>query len=189
MANDSALCQNCENTTLVPGHLSDALKALTCPACTGSWVNGVEYFDWLNARIARQDAGPHGEEPTLIQPDSDSPAGKLCLDCGRYMRRVAVGFGQAFHLDRCSSCGGFWFDAEEWAALRQAGLHREAHQVFTDAWQAEVRRQAREQADQQRLTERLGQDGVARLEEIQRWVAEHPRGAEIIAALTESAHS
>ena len=187
MANDTALCPNCENNPLVPERLSDALKALTCPACNGSWVNGVEYFDWLNSRIARQDAGPHDDQPAWIQPGSDSPAGKLCLDCGRYMRHVAVGFDQTFHLDRCSSCGGFWFDAHEWVSLHGSGLHREAHKVFTDAWQAEVRRQAREQADQRRLTERLGRDGVDRLEEIKRWVAEHPRDVEILASLTAEA--
>lgn len=103
------------------------------------------------------------------------------------MRRVAVGYGKPFHLDRCTSCGGFWFDANEWASLESAGLHREAHQVFTDSWQAEVRRQSREEADQRRLTDRLGKDGVAQLESLKLWIAEHPRGNEILAALSENA--
>lgn len=105
------------------------------------------------------------------------------------MRRVAVGHCQPFHLDRCTSCGGFWFDANEWESLKASGMHREAHQVFTDSWQAEVRRQSREQADQRRLTDRLGENGVAQLESLKQWVADHPHGSEILAAITASGES
>ena len=105
------------------------------------------------------------------------------------MRRVAVGHGKAFYLDRCTSCGGFWFDANEWAEMKASGLHREAHQVFTDSWQAEVRRQSRDAADQRRLNERLGEEGVAQIESLKQWISEHPRGNEILAAFTDTASS
>ncbi len=163
----------------------DGLKAMSCPSCKGNWVNGTDYFDWLDAKWQHAAAQTTTtDEHPFAAPRPDSDAGKLCLDCGRFMRRVAVGHGKTYHLDRCTSCGGFWFDAQEWESLRASGLHREAHQVFTDAWQAEVRREARKDIAERRLTQRLGVEGLARLNEIKSWVAGHPRGAEIIASLT-----
>lgn len=182
MAKNIHNCPVCEAAPLEPGQLAEGLDAWCCAKCGGHWVRGTRYFEWLKSRKLeepREDAGL-GEAPK-----SDSEAGKLCIDCGRYMRRVAVGHGKSFFLDRCTSCGGFWFDAHEWASLQASGMHREAHQVFTDSWQAEVRRQAREQADKRRQTERLGAEGVEQIEAIKQWVAEHPRGDEILAMLTD----
>ena len=186
MAKNIHKCPVCETTALEPGQLADGLEALACPDCGGHWVRGTRYFAWLETRSNRDVQAQEGAE-LASAPKSDSQAGKLCIDCGRYMRRVAVGHGQAFHLDRCTSCGGFWFDANEWESLRASDLHKEAHQVFTDSWQAEVRRQSYEQANQQRLEGRLGAEGLARLEEIKDWVARHPHGAEILASLTDAA--
>lgn len=183
MANDNPTCPVCEGVKLEPAKLAEGLKSLACPSCGGGWINGVEYFDWLSARVSKT-ASADDPALTLTRTATDSDAGKLCLDCGRFMRRVAVGHGQGFHLDRCTSCGGFWFDAREWESLQASGLHNQAHQVFTDSWQAEVRRQASELAEQRRLNERLGEQGVQQLEQIKQWLTEHPRGNEILAALT-----
>lgn len=185
MAKNIHNCPVCESTQLEPSTLADGLEAWACPACNGNWVKGAKYFDWLKSDAASRE--PDADAQLAPTATSDSKAGKFCIDCGRHMRRVAVGHGKPFHLDRCTSCGGFWFDANEWAALQSAGLHRAAHQVFTDSWQAEVRRQSREAADQSRLPQRLGVDGVAQLESLKQWITEHPRGNEILAALTDTA--
>ena len=184
MASNTHHCPACASAQLGPNTLADGLEAWTCPSCKGNWVNGIKYFEWLKIDSIKH--APETDAQLAPATAPDSQAGKLCIDCGRYMRRVAVGHGKTFHLDRCTSCGGFWFDANEWSALKSAGMHREAHQVFTDSWQAEVRRQAREQADHRRLTNRLGQAGVEQLESIKRWIESHPRGNEILAALSDS---
>jgi len=185
MAKNIHNCPVCESAQLEPRQLSDGLDAWACPSCDGYWVKGTNYFQWLKNH---SDQTVSAEDNGLVHvSEGDSKAGKFCIDCGRYMRRVAVGHGQPFHLDRCTSCGGFWFDANEWSALKAVGMHCEAHPVFTDSWQAEVRRQSRQQADQRRLTDRLGEDGVAQLESLKRWVAEHPHGSEIMAAITDPA--
>jgi len=184
MARDLPTCPTCESTLLRPSRLADDLDAYACPACAGNWVQGQAYFDWLSAQPATATSiNEAANTPIFGDGESDTKGGKLCLDCGRYMRRVAVGYGVRFHLDRCTACGGFWFDAKEWDALRESGIHRDAHKVFTDAWQTEVRRQAYEQAEHDRLENRLGSEGLTRLEEIKSWIAGHPRGDEILAAL------
>ena len=184
MAKNIHNCPVCDSTQLEPNRLPDGLESWACPSCHGNWVKGTKYFDWLKAEATRH--GMASDAPPFASAVNDSHAGKFCIECGRYMRRVAVGHGQAFHLDRCTSCGGFWFDANEWSALKESGLHREAHQIFTDSWQAEVRRQAREAADERRLAERLGKDGVTQLEAIKQWIADHPHGNEILAAIAHS---
>jgi len=129
------------------------------------------------------------ELPALIDTGHDSEAGKLCLFCGRFMRRLRVGHGITFHLDRCTSCGGFWFDGEEWETLKSKGLHRESHLVFTDAWQAEVRRQAKAEVDENRLQNHLGPEGLTRADSIAQWIAGHPHGKEILARIIDETQS
>ncbi|MGB0766078.1 MAG: zf-TFIIB domain-containing protein [Phycisphaeraceae bacterium] len=182
MAKNIHRCPVCESSALDPCELAGGLDAWRCPTCEGNWIKGTAYFTWLKTS---QPATSRDSDRLAPVAQDDSDAGKLCIDCGRYMRRVAVGGDVSFHLDRCTSCGGFWFDANEWAALKAVGLDREAHQVFTDSWQAEVRRQRREKADENRLSARLGAEGIAQLESLKRWVAEHPHGQEILAALTD----
>ena len=182
MAKNIHNCPVCKATPLEPKTMADGLEAWACPACEGNWVKGRKYFEWLKNGAANHMPDPQAQ---LAQPTTDSKAGKFCIDCGRFMRRVAVGYGQTFHLDRCMSCGGFWFDANEWAVLKQADLHHEAHQIFTDSWQAEIRRQSREAMDKKRLIDRLGDDAVEQVESIKQWISSHPHGSEIIAALTD----
>jgi len=189
MQNKPLTCLVCPEQLLTRCVLEAGLKAHECGACHGRWVHGPDYLDWLGSRPAqaasRQDDATTVAEP-LQETRQDSAAGKLCLHCGRFMRRVHVGHNVAFHLDRCASCGGFWFDAGEWEQLRASGLHREAHLVFTDAWQAQVRQQALAQTDRDRLTEQLGADGVERADDIAAWIAGHPRGHEILARILDA---
>lgn len=187
MNNPPLTCPLCEDQPLNPTPMEAGLKAHQCVQCRGRWVHGPDYLDWLASRPAQAaaDAGTSGDVDVVSDGGTDSDAGKLCLYCVRFMRRLRVGHGTPFHLDRCASCGGFWFDAGEWESLKAQGMHREAHLVFTDAWQAVVRRQARDTADQKRLTEHLGEDGLKQADSIRDWIASHPHGNEILARILD----
>ncbi|MEM1356209.1 MAG: zf-TFIIB domain-containing protein [Planctomycetota bacterium] len=179
-------CPACDSGKLAVHHTPDGLKALQCLSCHGMWVKGEDYLDWLAVKNRSTVHRNSDKPPKLLDHKlADSAAGKLCRDCGRLMRRVKVGHGVGFHLDRCMSCGGFWFDANEWLELSEHRLAEQAHMVFTDAWQYEVRKAVKAAADQARRANALGRKEASRVEEIRRWIASHPKGDEILARLME----
>jgi Zn-finger nucleic acid-binding protein len=116
---------------------------------------------------------------------NDSKRAKLCPQCGRLLARARVGHGLPFYLDRCASCGGFWFDAGEWDALLAVGLHTEAHHVFSDTWQAEVLRQERQQQHERLMIAKLGEVDWREIHRIKEWIEGHPHRAELYAVLME----
>ena len=189
MQNKPLSCLVCPKKSLRRSVLEAGLKAHECASCHGRWVHGPDYLDWLDSRPAQaasRNADSMTEQNSVQETQQDSDAGKLCLHCGRFMRRVHVGHDIAFHLDRCASCGGVWVDAGEWEHLRASQMHREAHLVFTDAWQAQVRQQTQSQADRDRLVRQLGTDDVQRADDIAAWIVSHPHGNEILARILDS---
>ena len=129
-------CPICKTATLqamsLPtGSAGEGLSARECSVCHGHWVEGELYLTWVQAHrnsAAGDLASPASDMPLL--QTSDSTKAKLCPNCGRLLTRAKVGRGLSFHLDRCGTCAGFWFDAGEWDALLAHHLHTEAHRFF-----------------------------------------------------------
>lgn len=147
----------------------------------GQWVASKKYFEWVerhDEHAASEDPGGHA-----AQVVSDSKAGKLCPECGCFLIRYRAGSDLKFHLDHCGRCGGVWFDQAEWDVLRQRGLHRHVHAIFTEARQAQIRRAEHEAAEQARMRKRLGDDTYDRMIEIRQWIDTHPHRAELYAFL------
>ncbi|MFA9480371.1 zf-TFIIB domain-containing protein [Phycisphaerales bacterium AB-hyl4] len=175
-------CPACQESQLTRDELDANLITSACTACGGHWVRAFQYWQWRQKQ---------GESLPPIEPDAkttqppaaDSGPGKRCPECGTFLIRRQVGKGFAFHLDRCGHCGGIWFDRDEWDTLKQHNLHDDVHFVFTEAWQAAVRRDRQAQAEQRRLREQLGEVEYARLCDVQRWIEQHPQRPMILAAL------
>ncbi|MEX0654412.1 MAG: zf-TFIIB domain-containing protein [Phycisphaeraceae bacterium] len=175
-------CPACQQGQLTRDELDANLITSACTACGGHWVRAFQYWKWRE----RQGASLPPIEPEgdlAGSAERDSGAGKRCPECGTFLIRRQVGKGFAFHLDRCGHCGGLWFDRDEWATLKQHHLHDDVHFVFTEAWQAERRREQQEQAEQRRLREQLGEADLARLHEVRQWIEQHPQRHVILAQL------
>lgn len=155
--------------------------AYRCPKSAGVWVRSVDYQAWL--------AKPHEAGATVMLPPApaemvDSPAGKRCTEDGAFLIRQPVGRGLSFHLDRCGRCGGIWLDAGEWEMLRRAGLDDSLTRVFTDAWQAQIRRERHRQTQEAALRQRLGDEDFLRLKKVDKWLRKHPHRSEILTLLS-----
>jgi Zn-finger nucleic acid-binding protein len=94
-----------------------------------------------------------------------------------------VGHGVSFHLDRCGRCGGIWFDRNEWEILEANGLHDDVHLVFSEAWQAAVRQSDQQQVEEDRLRVLLGDESLARIQQIKQWLDGHPKKSQLYAYL------
>jgi Zn-finger nucleic acid-binding protein len=133
-------CPKCKNP-LVNGLLSDLLLTKHCHECQGDWISGRNYQMWKSERQETKfENFSFGENYDLPHPTNplDSKAA-TCPECGRIMSRGKVGLKQPFYIEHCQGCDGFWCDAGEWAVLEQLDLHSHLEQLFSTAWQAQVR--------------------------------------------------
>ncbi len=79
-----------------------------CPICTGIW------FDADELEAAMGEAG----EPVRVPLQAVS-AGLCCPRCGKPLYSFVYP-GTRVTVESCKRCGGFWLDAGEFQAIRQA---------------------------------------------------------------------
>ncbi len=68
-----------------------------------------------------------------------------------------------------------WFDAGEWAMLREQGLHTNVHNVFTAVWQRKLRREDCAETFDRLYRERFGEAGFGELQRIREWLYSQPQ--------------
>lgn len=155
------------------------LRGFRCPRGHGVFLPSDLYFEWRegHAPSAADGALPSAEDV------GDVKRPKLCPQDGRIMGRYKVGGEGSFWLDRCGTCGGVWFDGDEWDATVAAGLLAELPAVVSDAWQRDV--EAAEAADRReaRLRERVGADDLERADAFRAWLWAHPERSLLLARL------
>jgi Zn-finger nucleic acid-binding protein len=174
-------CPSCPTSVLALGRLEEGLTAYACATCEGYWLASTEYQTWLHRRIEAH--SPEAFDPNAIVV-SDVQHAKLCPSCARIMLRYRVGHGAAVSLDVCGSCSGIWFDRNEWLVLKAHGLHDHLHQVATEPWQAEVRREETRAHLEALYRKRYGAD-YDEVVRVRRWLGAHPERQSILAFLTD----
>lgn len=177
-------CLVCPDKELVERDLETALRSFSCDKCGGRWISSYQYWQWLHLRGAAPVPTPGAKAPVPVVHEPDKS--KICPECGRILTKYKVGHGLDFHLHRCGTCAGIWFDKDEWEILKARGLAGDVDAIFTAAWQTQVRREELTKAALKTLSEHLGVEGFARAEEFKRWVQAHPRKGEILAFLADA---
>jgi Zn-finger nucleic acid-binding protein len=103
-----------------------SVSALNCPKC-GSPLEQIEVLDRTFVHSCPHCAGTFYTEAELAVPlklQNARAAKWKCPSCGSPMTTGTVYDGH-LELDRCDSCGGFWFDAGEVETLRHlAGVEQ-----------------------------------------------------------------
>jgi len=166
-------CPSCGTHGISLVDLEENLCGFKCRACEGIWVKGFQYWKWLKIHGSILPEKP--ADFTADVPVSDTRQAKLCIECGHVMLRNKVGHDIPFYLDRCSACGGIWFDKNEWEILQSRNLHDEIHLIFTEAWQKDNRKKEHEVTFEKSLAETIGQEEYDRLKSFRSWIKMHPR--------------
>ena len=175
-------CPVCFSPTLKPIQLDSHLKALYCHNCEGKWLSAADYWDWLDKH---GDTLPEKEPESLPIETADVQRAKLCPRCRRIMLRYQVGHGLTFALDQCDNCNGFWFDANEWEALRECNLHDEVHLIFSAPWQAQLRKTESRQFLESLYAQSF-KDDYEKTKHIKAWIDQHPEKDMIQGYLTSA---
>ena len=169
-----------ERATLLHGD-GPELRGFRCARGHGVFLPSDLYFDWRDGRE------PTGDLDTSLASGDvgDVKRAKLCPQDGRIMGRYRTTGDDGFWIDRCSTCGGAWFDGSEWEATVAAGLHGSLTRVFSDAWQREAEEAAASTARRDRLAETVGAEDLDRADAFREWVWSHPQRHLLIARVSE----
>lgn len=179
------MCPIC-STKLSRTLLESNLPALQCPNCHGMWISSNEYLTWVTTQspptFGGMDASQNFETP---YPTSDNNKALLCPDCGRILRRFKIWPNHDFHLDRCQSCNGIWFDENEWQTLQSQNFHLQLNDFFTHAWQEKLRGQEMHLRFDKMYRDVFGSDDYDKVKEMRNWLIAHPNGNRLLAYLTD----
>lgn len=175
------LCPVCKKYSLAVNEIETGLSSPQCPQCKGRWIASFQYWKWKETSgrsLSKSNLDSEGDLPV-----KDNMAAKLCPECGYFLRRFPVGKDILFGLDRCGNCGGMWFDANEWDVLKQRGLHKDVHKIFSEIWQNQVRSDEHKVAMEAFYKEKFGDIGYQKAQETKNWIETHPHKSELQAFL------
>ena len=128
-------CPKCRDVDLIP--LRDDVyhnQMKFCRKCQGLWLykEALSFADGPIPSLPTDEAG-HDD-------DADRKAG-LCPFGHGVLIRARVDTEPAFFLDRCSTCGGIWFDRGELHLVAMAGLTEQLPDLWSPEWRRERRRE------------------------------------------------
>lgn len=177
-------CPVCSMATLQTVETDEQLKSLKCTTCSGQWIPASQYWAWIERhgpnQPERQPA--EGDEAEALEVQETHKI-KTCPECSHFLIRYRVGHGLNFSIDRCSACGGLWFDANEWDILKARNLHDDVPYIFSAAWQLRAAREEELKRRDARMLRQLGEEDFAEVERMKNWLAPHPRRSLILAYL------
>jgi Zn-finger nucleic acid-binding protein len=170
-------CPVCQTSLSFGKLIEPGLPISECATCHGFWISAENYWKWIEMAPTSLAAS----DVAVSTPQPDSGPAKRCPECSHFLGHHKVGHGLTFYLDHCGHCGGFWFDAGEWEALRNRGLQTQVHKIFSPVWQANVAKEDRAAAHEKILKSKLGEADYAEAMRIKDWIAGHKHRAELYA--------
>lgn len=176
-------CPVCKTAELSPKTLESNLTSLTCPNCRGNWIQGAQYWKWLEQ---------HGKNlPEIKAQTNDLPLAETqepldCPECEWRMVKYMVGRGVGFALDQCHGCKGIWLDTNEWEVLKKRNLHDDLNSILTAFWQGEAQKEARKMRLERIYINKFGVEDYGEIKRIRAWLSERKKKQELLAYLTDA---
>jgi Zn-finger nucleic acid-binding protein len=165
-------CPKCKGVKLEKTDLS---KPYWCPVCGGVWVSMEE--------ISR----PFAEDIDPALFDSLHYDGKtgLCPLGHGIMIRAKIEGDYDFYLERCSHCGGVWFDHGEWQQIAKHKLVDNLSHFWTAAWQRKNMQEKEREIFIDRNKTLIGEEIVEKILELGKILKNHPEKSRALALLKQ----
>jgi Zn-finger nucleic acid-binding protein len=107
-----------------------------CPACGGMWRQTGDSGELPAATIEALDTEALEGDGTAGEMDKKTG---LCPAGHGIMIRARVALDQPFYLEKCTACGGIWFDKGEWVRIAEHNLADSLPGIWSKAWQRRQR--------------------------------------------------
>jgi Zn-finger nucleic acid-binding protein len=175
-------CPVWKSTELITNELDANLSSQKCPNCGGNWIQGAEYWRWVE-RHGTDLAERVDDTETLTLAEPGVPVD--CPECRFRMVKYLVGRGLSFTIDHCHGCKGIWLDSNEWEALKKRNLHDDLNSMFTSFWQNEAQRTATKKKLEEIYIGRFGDDDYAEIKRMREWLDTKTNREELLAFLID----
>jgi len=174
-------CPKCQNQPLRATKLEQGLSAMGCSQCDGAFVTLLYYRDWVERNPSIDDSDkPSIQNVAELQEVDDSQSALSCPKCSRLMSKYKISGESNNRIDLCSSCDEVWLDGGEWELLKALELSKKMPLVFTEQWQRKLRKQATQEAREQRLLKFISQQDLDEVKKFKEWLSEHPNKEQIL---------
>lgn len=180
-------CPKCHSSKLHPTKLEKGLSAMGCGECEGALVALLYYRDWAE-RTPQSELESSEDETTLrafIGTAEESQSAMSCPKCSRVMLKYKISGESDNKLDLCASCDEAWLDKGEWHLLKLLELGTRMPLVFTEQWQTKLRKQATQDARDNRLLRYVGEDDLAMVRTFKDWLSAHKHREQILFYLNQ----
>ena len=169
-------CPKCKTIELSKRQFKDPLS---CPDCGGVWVASNDI-----AKLS--DIFQHTEPPLPSKGhESHDHQTGLCPNGHGLMLRARVDVEDPFYLERCTRCGGIWFDEGELSTLAHAHLFEHLTEFWTLSWQRKQREEKDRDAFVALNRKLLGDEVVDRIHDLASRLKDHPEKMRALALLRQ----
>ena len=156
-------CPKCKTSELKKSSYN---SPFFCQGCGGMWLLNTSNFDLNNISIENIDE-------SIVENDHDGVTG-LCPSGHGIMIRAKVEIDEPFYLEKCTSCGGIWFDKGEWHRIAENNLAEDLGMIWSKSWQ---RKQSQEKHRENFLNtnrKMLGEEIFNTIIELSEKLKQHP---------------
>jgi len=90
-----------------------------------------------------------------------------------------------FYLEKCTACGGIWFDSGEWSKIAEHQLVESLQHFWSRAWQTRQRMNRNRSSYLQKNLEMLGEEVCDLIRRLAALLREHPEQGRALAFLKQ----
>lgn len=156
-------CPKCKTSELMkPSSNSPYL----CQNCGGMWLLNTSNSDFNSISIENIDE-------STVENDFDGVTG-LCPSGHGIMIRAKVEIDEPFYLEKCTSCGGIWFDKGEWHRIAENNLAENLGLIWSKSWQRKQSKEKNRESFLKTNRKILGEDIFKTIIELSEKLKQHP---------------
>ena len=147
----------------------------TCNICGGFWLENENVPGFVeNAGTVKSIENPdnRGDHKTGICPAGHG-----------IMIRAKVDVDDPFYLEKCSTCGGIWFDQGEWQRVLNNNLVESLSELWCRSWQMKQRQEKNRDNYLESNKKFFGNDIFQKIIQLSELLRDHPEKGRAVALL------
>lgn len=168
-------CPSCSSFQLHPTKLQIGLPARRCLNCHGILVDLLSYREWSEGFTPEYAISKH-----QVVEAEDNPKALTCPVCSRIMLKFRISGDTTNRIDVCTHCDTAWLDSGEWQLLGALSLQDKLTRIFTDPWQARIKKETSDASHQEHFIKLLGESDFEKLSHIKQWIDAHPNKRDLL---------